>query len=617
MGRPGGHHVGSLVFVIALLHPVVLMAQPVPAMFRGQPAPSGEIDTRGLDRLGGVVWRFDAGSAVRSSPVVAEGVVYVGTSAGELHALDAASGAARWTTSVESAIGGAPLVTGTFVVCVDRANRIHAVDRLTGQKEWVVEGDPDLPLEWGLEGWDYILSSPVLADSLVVVGTGDGIVRAIHLASGKVHWQFETGGRIRSSAFVDDGVAYVGSGTGILHGLSVRDGSEVWRFETAGASWKSADWGFDRKQMYSSPTIREGVLYVGSRDAALYAIDVESRDTVWTFVDGTSWVVSSPAVAGGRVISARSGSLKIRSIDLESGDGEWSVTTGGYVFSSPRIVGSTVFVGSGDGKLYALDAATGEERWSYRTEGAIYSTPAIWDGRLYVGSDDGFVHALKSTDGPQPARAVYWDEDLRETAVWGGQDEHRRVADYFDDAGYEMLDAAALDSFLTVRLDDRVPSVIVAAMDAVPESVVSPSGQSSLLRRYLNVGGKVVWLGLPPLLLERNQDGQITGVSRDAPTALLGVSHASWNADEYPIAPTAEGRKWGLRSRWIGVGGIDPAEPVTVLATDEVGRSAMWVQSYGGPSGTGFVSVRMGYEDSYLEELKSVAEYGVMTPTGE
>ncbi len=601
----------------AIMHPAVSDAQPVPAMFRGEPAPTGKINTRGPNRLGGVAWRFDAGSGVRSSPIVAGGVVYVGTSAGVVYAIDAASGAARWSVSLDASVGGAPLVTDDFVVVVDRANRIHAVDRQTGQTAWMVPGGRDLPLEWGLEGWDYILSSPVLADSVVVVGTGDGLVRGIRLANGRVVWDFDTGGRIRSSAFVDDGVAYVGSGTGIVHGLSVADGSEIWRFETAGASWKSADWGFDRKQMYSSPTVSDGVLYVGSRDAALYAVDVETRDTVWTFVDGTAWVISSPAIAGGRVFSARSGSLKIRAIDRTSGGELWSVLTGGYVFSSPRIADSTVFVGSSDGKMYALDASTGTERWSYQTGGAIYGTPAIWDGRLYVGSDDGFVYAFEATGGPQPARAVYWDAGLTERSVWGRQEEHRRVADYFAGAGYEMLDAAALDSFLTVRLEDHVPSVVVVAMDAIPGSVVSPPDTGSLLRRYLDGGGKVVWLGLPPLLLERNEEGQVTGVNREAPTVLLGVSHAVWNADDYPISPTAEGRKWGLRSRWIGVGGIDPSEPVTVLAIDELGRAAMWVRSYGGPNGTGFLSARMGYEDSYLEELMQAAEYGVMRRTAD
>jgi outer membrane protein assembly factor BamB len=603
----------ALVTLIATaIHPAVSGAQPVPAMFRGEPAPTGRIETSGLDRLGGVAWRFDAGGAVRSSPVVAGGVVYVGTSTGDMYAIDAASGAVLWSVTVGASIGGAPLVTEGYVVFVDRANRIHAVDRSSGRTAWAVEGGPDVPLEWGLEGWDYTLSSPVLTDSVVVVGTGDGVVRALNLSNGMVLWHFDTGGRIRSSAFVDGGVAYVGSGTGILHGLSLHDGSEVWRFETAGAAWKAADWGFDRKQIYSSPTVKDGIIYVGSRDASLYAINIEARDTVWTFVDGTAWVISSPAVADGRVFSARSGSQKIRSIDLTSGEELWSVMAGGYVFSSPRVADSTVLVGSGDGKLYALDVASGGERWTYQTGGAIYGTPALWEGRLYVGSDDGFVYAFEATVGAQPARAVYWDEDLRDYAVWGRQDEHRGVADYFAAAGYETLDAAALDSFLTVRLEDSVPSVVVVAMDAIPRSVASPPEDESLLRRYLDAGGKIVWVGLPPLFLERNEEGQVTGVNREAPSSLLGVSHTAWNADEYPIVPTAEGREWGLQSRWIGVGGIYPAEPATILATDEIGRAAMWVRSYGGPRGTGFVSVRMGYEESYLDELIQMVEYGVM-----
>ena len=548
---------------------------------------------------------------------MADEVVYVGSSGGDLYALDARSGSAAWTARVGSAVGGAPLVTAHHVVFLDRANRIHAVDRGTGEVRWRVDGGPDVPLEWGLEGWDYLLASPVLADSTIIVGTGDGVVYGIRLDNGEVLWHFNTGGRVRSSAVVHDGVAYVGSVTGVVHGLSVKDGSEVWRFETAGVEMNSAEWGFDRKQIYSSPAVVNGTLYVGSRDASLYAVDVESTDTLWTFADGTAWVISSPAVDTERVYSARSGSQKVRALDLASGDEIWSVMTGAYVFSSPRVVGSTVYIGSGDGKVYALDSTTGRERWSYKTKGAIYGTPAIWDGRLFVGSDDGFVYAFEASDGPQSHLAAFWDDDLTERSIWGSQEEHRRMIDYFDEAGYEILDAAALDSFLIARVADSAPSVVVFGMDAMPPSVASAATDDGLFASYLAAGGKVVWVGLPPLILERNEEGQITGVNRDSPGKLLGVSHEEWNADEYPMVPTVEGRRWGLNSRWVAMGGITVADSITVLATDEIGRAAMWARSFGGPHGTGFVYARMGFEDSYLDELREVSEYGILRRVAE
>jgi outer membrane protein assembly factor BamB len=581
-------------------------------MFRGYPVSPGVISTGGVERLGGVAWRFDSGAAVRSSPVIADGVVYFGTSGGEFFALDSETGSVAWSVRAGAPISGAALVTEARVVFVDRGNRIHAVDRATGEAAWRVDGDYDLPLTWGWEGWDYLLSSPVLAGSLVIVGLGDGYVYAVNLENGRVQWRFKSGGRIRSAAAIHDGVAYVSSGDGVVYGVSVVDGSEVWRFETNGKNLSASDWGFDRTQIYSSPTIVDGALFFGSRDATVYAIDLESREPRWTFEDGTSWVMSSPAVADGRVFSARSSNGQIRAVDVASGLEQWVVKTGGMVFSSPMVVDSTVYVGSGDANVYALDASTGSVRWTYHTGGGVFSTPTIWDGRLYVGSDNGFLYAFEATEGSQPRVAVYWDDDWMAQSIWGREESHRVAADYFRGVGYESLDAVALEEFLRQRAVDKIPSAVVVAMDAIPGSVASIEADSTLFRRYLDSGGKIVWLGLPPLLLERNAEGNPTGVNRDHPSRLLSVSHRAWDSDEFGVTVTEVGRKWGLRKPWVGMPGVAATEAVDVLAVDAIGRAAMWVKNYGGSLGTGFVFGRMDTNADYLEELRQVVEYGVL-----
>jgi len=55
-------------------------------------------------------WAFDAGSAVEGCPAIAAGLVYVGTAAGKLYALDAFSGAVRWETDLGAPISSTPTV---------------------------------------------------------------------------------------------------------------------------------------------------------------------------------------------------------------------------------------------------------------------------------------------------------------------------------------------------------------------------------------------------------------------------------------------------------------------------------------------------------------------------
>ena len=50
--------------------------------------------------------------------------------------------------------------------------------------------------------------------------------------------------------------------------------------------------------------------------------------------------------------------------DAASGAVRWQRTTGGAIDGSPAVDGNTVFVGSADATLYALNAADGTTKWS-------------------------------------------------------------------------------------------------------------------------------------------------------------------------------------------------------------------------------------------------------------
>jgi outer membrane protein assembly factor BamB len=545
-----------------------------------------------------------------------EGVVYVGSRDGRLYALDAATGALRWAYEAGAPVGGAPLVTDHRVVFVTRGNIVHAVDRRTGSAEWTVRTGADLPLVWGLEGWDYLLPSPVPWEDTILVGSGDGHLYALDGADGSERWRLPTGGRIRSAPAVVDGIAYVGSGDGFVYGADVRTGREAWRFRTAGVDMNAAEWGFDRTQIQGSPAVADGTLYIGSRDASLYAVDLATGRARWTVEDGSSWVVTSPALVGGTVYTGRSSSGRFRALDAATGQERWMHQTGGPIFSSPVVVDETVYFGSGDRRVWALDAGTGTVRWSFVTGGMVVSTPAVWQGRLYIGSDDGTVYALHAAEGPAPRRAVYWDDALMGRSYIGAQDAHRRLADYFQGWGYELLDSANVKGFLHERIADGAPSVVVFAMDGVPATVVDPAAPpSSLLRRYLEAGGKVVWAGAPPLAFERDEEGRVSGLSREGAGDLLGVDHGGWNTDLYGVTITDAGRRWGLATSFVGSPSVDPLVASTVLATDEVGRAAAWVRSFGGPEGTGYVVVPASLDTHRLHEMRRVAEYGIFRRT--
>lgn len=146
----------------------------------------------------------------------------------------------------------------------------------------------------------------------------------------------------------------------------------------------------------STPAIAAGILYVGSGDGSLYALDVRSGEPVWRF-EAEGPIASSPAVSGATVyVGSDDGSLY--ALDAKDGEPRWRLATDGAVSSSPVVVDDVVYVGSADGALYAVDATSGELRWQLPLGTAVLAPPAVASGVVYAASD-GVLFAVDAAAG--------------------------------------------------------------------------------------------------------------------------------------------------------------------------------------------------------------------------
>jgi hypothetical protein len=226
------------------------------------------------------------------------------------------------------------------------------------------------------------------------------------------------------------------------------------------------------------------------------------------------------------------------------------------------------------------------------------------------------VLAVRLVDPPGLERAVYWDAATEELSGVAGSE---AVRDFFAARGYRVLGADSLAAFLEARTADRAPSVVVFAQDQLPEVVVSsatggPAGAvgpagAALLRRWLDAGGKAVWLGLPPLVWPAGPDGRAySTINRAATARLLGVDHSPAFFDGFGTRVTEAGRRWGLEEGWLSRWSADTAG-VEVLALDENGHVAAWIKSYGGAPGSGFVRLEAdGRDPQRLAVVAAIAE---------
>ena len=168
--------------------------------------------------------------------------------------------------------------------------------------------------------------------------------------------------------------------------------SLAWRFDTGG-------------EVYASPAVAGGIVYVTSKSGFLYAVDAGTGEQRWRVQLGDYVVRSSPAVVDGVVYVG--GGFHLIAVDAATGQERWRFPMRYAGQASPTVVGGTIYVASQEGFLYAVDARSGAERWHIQTEGLIFSSPAYSDGAVVVGTDAGVLYAV-STDGGR----IRWRRNL-------------------------------------------------------------------------------------------------------------------------------------------------------------------------------------------------------------
>ena len=106
---------------LALLALTSSAAAQDPGSFRAGSAHTGVYPGPAVNAYGGLRWRVQTDGPVRSSPVAAEGTVYVGSNDGSLYAIDLATGRVHWTFTAGAPVNSTPAVAGPLVIVQSRA----------------------------------------------------------------------------------------------------------------------------------------------------------------------------------------------------------------------------------------------------------------------------------------------------------------------------------------------------------------------------------------------------------------------------------------------------------------------------------------------------------------
>jgi outer membrane protein assembly factor BamB len=325
-------------------------------------------------------------------------VVYFGSDDHFLYAVDIATHQLMWKFETGDLVRSRPAVADGTVYFTGDDNYLYAVDAQTGKEVWRFDmGKAVLPRGPLNQFWDYMQSSPAVAEGVVYVGSANPNFYAVDAKTGQEKWRFKVHFLVRSSPAVVNGIVYFGDWDRKVYALDVQTGQEKWSFDTGGA-------------VIPSPTVVDGVVYVGSKYPCVYALDAQSGQKKWCFSYPSSiaWVESSAAVANGMVYVGSSDWRRLNAIDAATGQLKWYFHTEGLPWCSPAVADGVVYIGATGGYFYAVDAETGQELWrvqtgkslttvAYGVSGGVVSSPTVVDGVVYFGSLDGKLYAVNTT----------------------------------------------------------------------------------------------------------------------------------------------------------------------------------------------------------------------------
>jgi len=375
-----------------------------------------------------VKWVADLGSQSYGNPVVAGGMVFVGTNnelvrdknqggdRGVLMAFRESDGEFLWQQThikLESGrandwpfqgVASSPLVENRRLYYTSNRGVVYCLDidgfrdnendgpfkdeKLTGQFDADVIWSFDMMEEVGSYPHNMSNSSPVVHGNLVFVSTSNGqdeshvnipsprapAIIALDKNTGKLVWEDNSvEDRILHGQWSTPSVGTIGGvlqvvsaqGDGWVRGYEAETGKKLWEFDT---NPKDAVWPRTRNELIATPVIFDGKVYIGNGQ------DPEHGEGIGHFyaIDATK---RGDITQSGRV---------------------WQFDKTRRSISTAAIADGLVYVADFSGYLHCLDAKTGQEYWTHDVLAAVWASPFVLDGRVYLGDEDGDVVVLQA-----------------------------------------------------------------------------------------------------------------------------------------------------------------------------------------------------------------------------
>ena len=373
-----------------------------------------------------IKWVSTVGSQSYGNPVVAGGMVFIGTNneglrdpkqpgdRGVLMAFRESDGEFLWQHTSEKLAAGrvndwpyqgvasSPMVEGERLYYVSNRAKLTCVDikgfangnegpfkeeKLTGPKDADIVWEFDMMEEVGSHPHNLANSSPVSFGDLIYVSTSNGqdeshvnvpsprapSIIAVNKKTGKLVWEDNSvGEKILHGQWSSPAVGKIGDvtqlvsgqGDGWVRGYDAVSGKKLWEFDL---NPKDSVWPKTRNEVISTPIIIDNIVYIANGQ------DPEHGEGV-----GHLYAIDP----------TKTGDITKTGLIWHYDKIRRSISTGAYK-------DGILYYADFSGFLHALDAKTGKPYWTHDMLAAVWASPMIVGDKVYLGDEDGDVVILQ------------------------------------------------------------------------------------------------------------------------------------------------------------------------------------------------------------------------------
>ena len=283
---------------------------------------------------GDEIWRQQVeDGGFTASPLVRDGVIYIGDDVGTFHTFGASDGKPGWKYQTDSEIRSSANLHGDAILFAAYDHHLHCLNAGDGSLQWKI------PTEGPVH------STPAIADGKTFVVGCDNHFRVVDIKLGKELGGKNIGSYTAGSPAVSGGRAFFGTSAGRVLAFDWRKANEVWSYESKRGS-----------EFRGSCAVVPGRVVITGRDRTVHCLEMDTGKKLWTFVTRRQ-MDSSPVIVGRRVfVGGNDGHLYMLDLDSTDAAGRelWKFTTGARVLASPAVANGRMVIADDDGNVYCF-----------------------------------------------------------------------------------------------------------------------------------------------------------------------------------------------------------------------------------------------------------------------